>query len=378
MSSSLNALYLDSAASMPILEDVWHDLDRYRATWPLSWGVNLSSDHSPAQYIEKDYQDMLHRLLSQIKCAPAEWFWTSSATESNQWALEIALESFKHLKKILIHPLSHSSLRLAAERLAQKYHIPCLLAPLIIENNDYQIDWRSLESDHPISEMMLCLPWGDHELGSVEKGMDGLSRIIQNGGWVHLDAAQHFAKTPLDLSQLPCTSLTCSGHKFGSLPGVAALFVRLRPRKKISPLFVGGGQQNGYRSGTLPYLLLRSFCVAHQAWIDHDYIQKIRSMKKVLRDYIIQEFEVFMCSPEDGLPHIITFQLPLGSQDRIMEMKKNIAFSQGSACQKGAGSDALLAAGFSLNQQRMMIRLGLSPYNLKEIEKIQLTLKKYF
>jgi cysteine desulfurase len=46
--------------------------------------------------------------------------------------------------------------------------------------------------------------------------------------------------------------MSISGHKLYGPKGVGALYVRRRPRVRLEPLFSGGGQERGLRSGTVP------------------------------------------------------------------------------------------------------------------------------
>jgi len=366
-------VYCDSAASMPVLPEVWHFLQNYSQSTPLSWGCNLSGDHAIAQQFQTSYDTCTTELFQAIHCAPSEWFWTANATESNEWALQIACSTLTNLKVIFLHPLAHPSLVLAATRLATQHHL--IVETLQVDLETYQIDEEHLlQSSHTLSECLIALPYGDNEMGSIEKNFS----LLKAFGWVHFDAAQSFAKISCNLAQLPCTTLACSGYKFGSLPALGGLYVRLRPRKTIEPLFVGGSQQNGFRAGTLPFLLIQSFCIAYQAWQSQQYAQKIAHVRTQLRNFIAQDLQCSVLSPQDGLPHILTFEVPEAQKDVIVSLKKTLAFSQGSACLKGQGSPALSSVGLSLERQKCLLRLGLSPYNCDEVALIKKQLLQAF
>src|SRR6266576_2480106 len=68
----------------------------------------------------------------------------------------------------------------------------------------------------------------------------------------HTDAAQAFGKIGLDVEAMHIDLMSISGHKVYGPKGVGALYVRRRPRVRLLPLFDGGGQERGLRSGTLP------------------------------------------------------------------------------------------------------------------------------
>src|SRR6185312_16136770 len=66
------------------------------------------------------------------------------------------------------------------------------------------------------------------------------------------DAAQAFGKIRLDVEAMTIDLMSISGHKIYGPKGIGALYVRRRPRVRLEPLFDGGAQERGLRSGTLP------------------------------------------------------------------------------------------------------------------------------
>ena len=92
----------------------------------------------------------------------------------------------------------------------------------------------------------------NNEIGVVQD-IAALAAIAkQAGALFHTDVAQAVGKIPLDLTGWKVDLASISGHKIYGPKGVGALFVRRRPRVRLAPLFSGGGQERGLRSGTLP------------------------------------------------------------------------------------------------------------------------------
>jgi len=75
------------------------------------------------------------------------------------------------------------------------------------------------------------------------------------GIYFHTDAAQAVGKIPLDVNEMNIDLLSISGHKLYGPKGVGAVYVRRRPRVRLEPIFSGGGQERGLRSGTVPTAL---------------------------------------------------------------------------------------------------------------------------
>src|SRR6202035_5158985 len=92
----------------------------------------------------------------------------------------------------------------------------------------------------------------NNEIGVVQD-IPGHAAIAKEAGALfHTDLAQAVGKIPLDLTGWKVDLASVSGHKIYGPKGVGTLFVRRRPRARVLPLFSGGGQERGVRSGTLP------------------------------------------------------------------------------------------------------------------------------
>ena len=73
----------------------------------------------------------------------------------------------------------------------------------------------------------------------------------KNDVFFHTDCAQAVGKIELDVNDMNIDLMSISGHKMYGPKGVGALFVRRKPRVRISAMMSGGGQERGMRSGTL-------------------------------------------------------------------------------------------------------------------------------
>src|SRR5471032_919198 len=92
----------------------------------------------------------------------------------------------------------------------------------------------------------------NNELGVIQPMMEIGKITRERGVFFHTDAAQAFGKIPLDVEAMNIDLMSISAHKVYGPKGIGALYVRRRPRVRLVPLIVGGGQERGFRSGTLP------------------------------------------------------------------------------------------------------------------------------
>ena len=91
----------------------------------------------------------------------------------------------------------------------------------------------------------------NNEIGVVQP-LEEIGRISRKHKvFLHTDAAQAVGKIPLDVNKLNIDMLSISGHKLYGPKGVGALYVRKKPRVRLHPQMSGGGQEKGFRSGTL-------------------------------------------------------------------------------------------------------------------------------
>jgi len=96
----------------------------------------------------------------------------------------------------------------------------------------------------------------NNETGVIQP-MKEIGAIIRKhrGVYLHTDAAQAVGKIPIDVNEANIDLMSISGHKIYGPKGIGAAYVRRRPRVRLEPIFSGGGQERGLRSGTLPAAL---------------------------------------------------------------------------------------------------------------------------
>ena len=92
----------------------------------------------------------------------------------------------------------------------------------------------------------------NNEIGVIQPLAEIGELCREKGAFFHTDAAQAFGKIPLDVNAMNIDLMSISGHKIYGPKGIGALFVRRKPRVRMIAMIHGGGQERGFRSGTLP------------------------------------------------------------------------------------------------------------------------------
>ena len=92
----------------------------------------------------------------------------------------------------------------------------------------------------------------NNEIGVIQPLAEIGKICREKKAFFHTDAAQAAGKIPLDVEAMNIDLMSISGHKIYGPKGIGALYVRRKPRVRLVPLIEGGGQERGFRSGTLP------------------------------------------------------------------------------------------------------------------------------
>lgn len=161
----------------------------------------------------------------------------------------------------------------------------------------------------------------------------------------HSDGVQAFGKIPYNLGK-NIDLYSVSAHKINALKGVGALIKR--KNLNIKPLIIGGGQENGLRSGTENIFGIKVFEYAaekHFNTIRQDY-DKILSLKK----FFIENLDdtIFKIISGDGSPYVLSVAAKGLRGETIMHCleEKDIIVGNGSACSsKNRVSRTLTACG---------------------------------
>jgi cysteine desulfurase len=184
----------------------------------------------------------------------------------------------------------------------------------------------------------------------------------------HTDAAQAFGKIPLDVEAMKIDLMSISGHKIYGPKGVGALYARRRPRVRLLPLFDGGGQERGLRSGTLPTPL----CVGlgRAAAIARDEMESEAARLRGLRDRLQRNLMRRIAGvrvngdAEHRLPSNLNLSFPGLTAPELIAACPTVAMSTGSACTSASvePSYVLRALGLPDALANASIRLGLGRF----------------
>ncbi len=240
-------LYLDYAATTPmdtrVREAMWSYL-----TLDGEFG-NPSSIHAYGSAAMHAVDIARMQVAQLIGATPQEIIWTSGATEANNLALKGSAYFYQSKKKhIITVKTEHKSVLDPCYALAEQGFRVEMLTP----QKNGLIPLQDLMMSICDDTLLVSIMHVNNELGVIQDihQIGALTRKM--GILLHVDAAQSAGRVPIDVAAMNIDLLSLSAHKMYGPKGMGALYVRRKPRVRLTPLMHGGGQEHGLRPGTLP------------------------------------------------------------------------------------------------------------------------------
>lgn len=212
-------IYLDNAATTRIDNTVFAEMLLYLKE---QYG-NPSSLYSLGRTAHKAVETARNQIAKAINAEPNQIFFTSGATESNNWVCRM-------FNRVMCSPYEHHSILNQLNRTIMRTNIP-------LANDIYRY------SPQLISNM-----WVNNEIGQIYD-IKSITKIAHEMGVpVHTDGTQAYGHIPIDVKEVDIDFLSLSGHKFHSPKGVGVLYIK--EPNKFYPLLYGGQQEAHLRAGT--------------------------------------------------------------------------------------------------------------------------------
>lgn len=339
---------------------------------------NPSSIHRYGRVATKAIEAARKRIAELINAKPDEILFTSGGTESNNTAIFGVMGQNKD-RQLVTSTIEHDAVLEPCKRLEKQ---GCGVVYLPVDGAgtvDIEVLEQSLSKDTALVSIMLA----NNEVGTIQP-IRAISEICkQHNALLHSDAIQAVGKIPVNVDDLGVDLMSISSHKINGPKGIGALYVRRGV--KLDPFVLGGGQENGMRSGTENVANIVGFGKACQ--IARENLETNSAYLRGLRDHLIEKTtkEISHVTTnghrENRLPNNAHFTfLGVSGEDLIIKLDEHgIAASTGSACsvRTQKASHVLLAMGFSHEQITGSLRLTVGLGNtVDEIDQAVEVLKK--
>ena len=348
-------IYLDNAATTTVSPEV---AEVIASVLRDSFG-NPSSLYSLGIESKKIMDRSRVQTAKAMGCDPAEVYFTSCGTESNNLAILGAARSRKAWgNKVIVSGIEHPSVQNTAASLANEGFDVVVIPPE--EDGNLSID-RFLKEVDKRTVLVTCMRV-NNETGALTDTAVLAKKVkeINRRTAFHCDAVQSFMKhtTVLDGS---IDSMSVSGHKIHGPKGIGVLY--LRKGFSLEKTQFGGGQEKGMRSGTenVAYIAGMAKAVELIGPIRKN-LEHVSVCRNILWDSIRDLPEVRLNSPETASPYILNISV-LGYRSETMLHfleSEGVFVSSGSACSKGEKSHTLEAMSLSEDRVDSALRFSLS------------------
>ncbi len=367
-------IYLDNAASTQVHEEVFQEMLPY---FKEQYG-NPSSIHRYGRLASKAIETARKRIAEMINAKQNEILLTSGGTESNNTALFGVMRQNK-TKQLITSHIEHDAILEPCRRL-EKEGFDVIYLPV---NNYGMIDIENLKHSITKETALVSVMFANNEVGTIQPIKEIAQICKQHNVLFHTDAIQAVGKIPIDVKEIGVDLLSISSHKINGPKGIGALYIR--DGTALDPFILGGGQENGMRSGTENVANIVGFGKA--CHLAKEHLDKNAAHMKSLRDHLTSRIvsEISHVSVngnvENKTPNNAHFTfLGVNGEDLIIKLDEyGIAASTGSACsvKTQKASHVLMAMGFSHEQITGSLRITVGLYNtMSEMDQTVDILKK--
>lgn len=365
-------IYLDNHATTRV------DPRVLAAMWPYLtdlYGNAGSTNHPFGWDAREAVADARRRIAACLGAAEREIIFTSGATESNNLALKgIAERSRRRGHHLISVRTEHKAVLDPLARLSRRGFEVTLLdvEPAGSDLAGWLDPQRVADAVRP-ETILVSVMLANNEIGVVQP-LAEIAAICRDRQIVcHCDATQAVGKIPVDLGRLPIDLLSFSAHKIYGPKGVGALFVRRRNALvRLEPQLDGGGQEFGFRSGTLNVPGIVGFATALELCGAEQPAETSRL--SALRDRLFSGLRERITGVELNGPALAggrrlaaNLNCRFGGVDgeALMMSMREVAVSSGSACTSTdpEPSHVLRALGLPDDEARASLRFGLGRFN---------------
>jgi cysteine desulfurase len=359
----MRPLYLDYNATSPLDPRVFEAMRPYFLE---EVGNAGSRTHVYGQRAKEAADHARQQVAAVLGARSDEILFTSGATESNNLVL---LGLIRHglgsgQKHVMATAIEHKSVLEPLDRLREAGFEVELLPVTAGGYVEPSVVKERLRPD----TLLVSIMHANNETGVLQPVLEIGKLLADTKTFYHVDAAQTFGKEVETLRQLRCDFLSISAHKIYGPKGMGALYARRirAQRRPLTPLMYGGGQEMGWRPGTLPVPLAVGLgAAAELAGQEYEERRKLagRVKDQLLLDLAAVE-HIINGDASRTQTHVVNISFPgVDSEALMMAVREELAISNGAACTSASYSPShvLEAMGLSDDLMSAAVRISWGP-----------------
>ena len=362
-------IYLDNAATTKINKNVKNEIIK---SMDEDYG-NASSLYDLGINIEKKIKNVKDVILSNLHARDGKVIFTSGGTEGNNLLIKSVLDQVHEDKlksvRIITSVIEHSAVT-QIFRLYESMGVDVVWIPV---DNTGMINIQSLEEALNENTILVSIMGVNNEIGSIQN-LELIGKLIKNNNSrcvFHTDFVQGFMKIPIDVEKYNIDAVTICAHKICGPKGVGALYVKNWVR--LAPLFLGGGQEGGIRSGTENNQGIIGFGASIME-IDNqiNLSQRMHHIKFNMVEKL-KKLDNIIINGEDGSPYILSISIDGIRGEVLLHAleRRGVYISTGSACSSHKKGKNNILSAINLKQSYLegTIRISFSyETTLEEVE----------
>jgi len=366
-------IYMDHAATTPCDPRVVEAMLPY---FTQTFGNPGSRNHSFGWEGEEAVDTARQQCADLIGAGPKEIIFTSGSTEANNLAIKGAANMYAKKPAgetgrghVISAVHEHKAVLDVCKRLQKDGFDVTYLEP----GRDGVITAEMVKNAMRDDTILVTLMWANNEIGTINE-VPAIGKLCKENNVIfHTDATQWVGKMPTDVERDNIDLMSWSGHKMYGPKGVGALYVRRRrPRVRLTPIIEGGGQERGFRSGTLNVtgiVGMGKACELCAQEMDTEG-ERLFKLRNRLEEGLMEGIEVCEVNghAEKRLPHLTNISFGFVEGEGLMMAIKDIACSSGSACTSASlePSYVLKSLGVGDELAHSSLRLSLGRFTTEE------------
>jgi cysteine desulfurase len=358
-------IYLDHNATTPLDPRVFQAMTPFFLD---AFGNAASRGHSFGFRAMRAVDQARVQVAALLGCDIKEIVWTSGATESNNLAIKGVADMYADVGRHLItQTTEHKAVLDPCKKLSHQGYDVTWLDP----DRTGRIDVGQLADAIRPDTILVSIMAANNEIGTLQPIREIGGLCHERGVLFHCDATQAVGKVPVNVEEDQIDLLSMSGHKLYGPKGCGVLYVRRRnPRVRLTPLFDGGGHEQGFRSGTLnvPGIVgVGAACELAMLEMPQES-PRLAALRDRLQGGIMSRVEGVSINGSEThrLPHVTNLSFAgVDGEQLLATVSRDLAISSGSACTSASmePSFVLKAIGVDNDLAYASIRFSLGKTN---------------
>lgn len=325
----MKPIYLDTAASTPLDSAVFKAMRPFLAPINPHQYANASSPHDPGRNVREVIEHSRRKVAHFIMAQPEEIIFTSGGTESINLAIK-GLALAREKGHIITSTIEHPSVLETCRSLENKGFSVSYVG---VDKNGL-VDHTNIAKAIRKDTILISIMYVNNELGTIQPLIE-IAKIAHGHNIpFHTDACQA-GLLDLNVPKLGVDLMTLNGAKINGPKGVGILY--RRQGINLEPLFHGGGQEFGLRSGTENVPAIVGLVKALELMVEkrkknYQHLQKLQDyfQRQLLKIPKVR----LLGHPQQRLPTITTVAFQNIDAEQLVNYLnlKGIYASSGSAC----------------------------------------------